>query len=129
MKMIKDKPYIDFTFTGVTTFTEVMDRALVSYRIYNDENVEKLFSIEPPIFSRDDDTIQIGNCSRERKTLFYAEFGMIISENIRSYIVFMFDHHPDIDELIICANDIEPLTVDHLKKVHGEDMDEQYKTH
>jgi len=117
--MTDKKPYIDFTFTGVENFSGTLDKAMISYRIMNQSETDKLYSLEPQIFNKENDVITLGDCTRNDKTLYFLEFGMMIAPSIRSHIVFIFDHKPDVDEMIVAARDLENLTVDNLKKKHG----------
>ncbi|PKL35116.1 MAG: hypothetical protein CVV44_23120 [Spirochaetae bacterium HGW-Spirochaetae-1] len=120
--MTAKKPYIDFTFTGVENFSGTLDKAMISYCIMSQSETEKLYSLEPGIFNKENDTITMGYCTKNDKTLFFLEFGMMIAPSICSHIVFIFDHKPAIDEMIIAARDLENLTVDNLKKKHGNEI-------
>ncbi len=124
--MTSGKPYLDYTFPGVTTFTELLDKTLTSYRIYVHENTREIFSRIPEILNEESDSLTLGSCTRDNKTVFFAEFSLGISTGITSNIVFIYDHFPDLDELIITAKDLESITVQVLQEKHGEsikDMD------
>ena len=122
--MSEKKPYLDFTFTGVHSFTEALDKTLISYRIFEDENISRLYDLEPEILDREKDTITMGSCTRDGKTLFFVEFGLQITESFKSYLLFMCEKRPGMEELQQIASEIEEITVNHLKEVHDKDVDE-----
>lgn len=120
--MTSGKPYLDYTFPGVTTFTELLDKTLTSYRIYTHESTREIFSRVPEILNEENDSLSLGSCSRDNKTVFFAEFSLGISEGITSNIVFIYDHFPSLEELVITARDLEALTVQALKEKHGDSI-------
>jgi|GEM_PF-1119256 len=124
--MTPAKPYLDYTFPGVTTFTELLDQTLTSYRIYTHESTMEVFDQLPDLLDREKDSLTLGSCTRDTQTVFFAEFSLGISEGITSNIVFIYDHFPSLEELKVTALDLEMLTVEALKEKHGDainDMD------
>ena len=118
--MTGTKPYIDHTFTGVSSFTETLDRTLVSYRVLNDDSLDSIFDTEKNILTRDRDTLTLGECSAKGRTLYFLDCGLMVSPDIRSHLVFIFDHRPSGGELRQTARDMEELTVERLKTRHGD---------
>jgi len=122
--MTTGKPYLDYTFPGVTSFTELLDKTLTSYRLYNHESAVVIFDELPEILDKERDTLILGSCTRDEKTVFFAEFSLGISEGIASNIVFIYDHFPNLAELKVTARDLEHLTVEVLKEKHSETVND-----
>jgi len=118
--MSDTKPYLAYEFTGLKPLTESLYKHGIEFEIIPDECGCKVFEIESEILNENDDVIRIGTCSRDGKVLFFAEFGLKITEHARSFITFIYDHHPTLDEIVESARDIEQLTINRLKVVQGD---------
>lgn len=125
--MTQKKPYLDYTFPGVTSFMELLDKTLTSYRIYAHESTREIFNQVPDILNEENDVLTLGSCTRDNKTVFFAEFSLGISTGIVSNIVFIYDHFPSLDELIVTAHDLESLTVEKLKENHADTIRDMEK--
>jgi len=115
--MTRQKPYADYKFIGVKPFTKMLDEAGVNYTLFDDTAIGRLFSEKPDYFNRDEDTICIGKCSHETAGIYFAEFGLRITPSYRSHIVFIFDYHPNEEEIFVTAGDIEGLVAQNLEGV------------
>ena len=115
--MARQKPYADYTFIGVKSFTKMLDDAGIAYTLFEDPAIGRLFSEKPEYFNRDEDTICIGKSSHEQAGIYFAEFGLKITPSYRSHVVFIFDHHPSEEEMFATAGDIEQLVAQHLEGI------------
>ena len=122
--MTKATPYLDYTFPGVTSFIELLDQTLTSYRIYQHESTVQIFNELPDLLDREKDSLVLGSCTRDNQTVFFAEFSLGISNGIASNIVFIYDHFPNLEELKVTALDLEKLTVEALKEKHGDTIND-----
>jgi hypothetical protein len=120
--MAQNKPYADYRFIGVKPFTKMLEDAGVAYTLFNDAAIDRLFAEKAEYFNRAEDTICVGRSSQERAEVFFAEFGLKITPSYRSYIVFIFDHHPTEEDMLITADDIEPLIAKSLENVDPGDI-------
>ena len=114
---LNDKPYVDFMFLGMKSFIEQLDQAGTDYNIIEDKNTDALLNESGFIFNKETDTIKIGRASRGDKDYHFIEFGLKITPNIISYIVFLFYDRPSISDMRTAAADIEPLVNEYLEAV------------
>jgi hypothetical protein len=115
--MTRQKPYSDYKFIGVKSFTKMLEEAGVAFILFEDSVIGRLFSEKPDYFNADGDAIRIGKCSGEQAEIYFAEFGLRITPSFRSHIVFIFDHHPTEDDMLVTAGDIEGLVAQSLEGV------------
>ncbi len=120
--MARQKPYADYKFIGVKPFTTMLDEAGVEYVLFDDTVIGRLFSEKPEYFNRSEDTICIGKSSHEQAGIYFAEFGLRITQSYRSHIVFIFDHHPSEEDMFATAGDIEQLVAQSLEGVNISDI-------
>ncbi len=120
--MEKPKPYSDYTFTGFNSFVKSLHLKNISYDILMDENIETIFKKKSEIIDKSSDCISLGKCFQEDTILYFLEFGIHLKENFRTYITFIFDHHPDIEEMLTVSDDIGPITVKHLSKLQEDEV-------
>ena len=120
--MTRNKPYADYKFIGVKPFTKMLEEAGVAYALFSDAAIDRLFAEKAEYFNRAEDTICIGKSAQEQAGVFFAEFGLKITPSYRSYIVFIFDHHPSEDEMFATVDDIEPLIAKSLENVDVNDL-------
>ncbi len=111
------KSYFEHVFTGLSSFTEVLDRTLVSYRLLSETAADQLFTCERPVLDREKDIVELGNCTSGGKTLFFMDCGVGITEKTRSHVVFLYDHEPSPEELLASGRDMDELAAERLKKV------------
>ncbi len=117
--MPADKPYLEHRFLGVRPFTDYLSDAGVAYALFDDPAIESLFSAKSELLNRGRDSIVIGACTDEGLGVYFAQFGIRITESFLSHVVFVFDHHPRPDELATAADDMEGLI---LQQLDGVDM-------
>lgn len=115
------KPYIDYKLIGVRTFTAALDESKIPYVLFEGDG-DALFDLRAGLFDRETDTIRVGRCTGDGMEAYFAEFGIRITKSYRSHIVFIYDHHPSIDELADTADAIEPLIGEGLASVNPSDL-------
>lgn len=123
--MGNDKPYNLYKFIGVKSFKQLLEEAGVTYHIFDDGSVPRLFSERAEYFNKNEDSIEVGKCLQGGVDVYFAEFGIKITSSFRSYIVFIFDHHPTADDMFATVDDLEPLIQKHLDGVNLEDFKNQ----
>jgi len=109
------KTYIDYKFLGVHSFIETLDKTGTDYRLFDDD-----FSViyrNNPEVAGPEDIIRTGLITRNEQGAFFTEFGIKLTENYYSYIVFIFDHHPAIDELKFIAFELEGIINENLNNI------------
>jgi len=106
--MAPEKPYVHYKFIGVKPFRKLLNESGIRYVDFEDRSVDVLFEKKPDHFKRSEDTISVGKCLQEGADVYFAEFGIKITKSFCSYIVFIFDHHPTVDDMLVTADDIEP---------------------
>jgi dihydrofolate reductase len=116
------KPYIDYQFIGIRSFTALLEEAGRSYEIINDAAIPMLFRERKEYFNSTDDEIVMGKCMHEAAAPYFAEFAIGITPRHKSRIVFVFDHRPTADEMLRTADDIEGLVMSHLERVDFGDI-------
>jgi hypothetical protein len=122
--MATDKPYLEHRFLGVRPFTDYLSEAGVNYTIFDDPAIESLFSRKSELLNRERDSVVIGACTDDGLGVYFAQFGIRITERFLSHVVFVFNHHPRAEELAVAADDMEPLI---LQKLDGVDISEILK--
>jgi hypothetical protein len=120
--MRNDAPYAYNKFIGVKPFTKLLDESGVRYLLFDDESIPRLFRERPEHLKAGEDTIAVGKCVQDNMDVYFAEFGIKITASFRSYIVFIYDHHPVADELLATVDDMEPLIQKSLEGVNLEDL-------
>lgn len=118
--MSETKPYIGYEFTGISPLTESLYKFSIEFIIIQDPKVPEVFIAQPEILNAETDAIRVGKLSRDGKVLYFTEFGLMLGEIARSYVTFIFDHHPTVEEMATAAGDIEALTLERLKAVQGQ---------
>lgn len=112
-----EKPYFEHVFTGLQSFTDVLDKTLVSYRLLPEMPADQLFLCERPVLDREKDSVELGICTSGVKTFFFMDCAVGITEKTRSHVVFLYDHEPSSEELLISARDMDELAAERLKAV------------
>jgi hypothetical protein len=116
--MSSAKPYVDYRFLGVKSFTSALTEQGIAYTLFSDPSIDLLFESRPELLSRDEDSIEIGKCTSGDINVYFVHFGIKITPNFRSYIVFIFDHHPGVADMLSTADELEPLILKHLDGVN-----------
>ena len=118
-----NKPYADYKFVGIKPFIQSLEDADVEYILFpQDRGAENLFNNRPDYFHRGEDSIIVGKCLSGGLEIYFAEFGMKITKSYRSYIVFIYDHHPTSNDILLTADDIERLVAERLDSMQPEDI-------
>ncbi len=120
--MSKGKPYSLHKFIGVKPFKQLLEEAGVTFLLFEDEAVPRLYKERADYFNEAEDSITIGKCLQDGVDVYFAEFGIKITKSFLSYIVFVFDHHPTAEEMLSTADDLEPLIQEHLEGVELDDI-------
>ncbi|MGV7928199.1 MAG: hypothetical protein AB2L13_04700 [Spirochaetota bacterium] len=79
-------------------FTDYLSEAGVSYTIFDDPAIESLFSRKSELLNRERDSVVIGACTDDGLGVYFAQFGIRITERFLSHVVFVFNHHPRAEE-------------------------------
>jgi len=111
------KPYIEHRFLGVRPFTDYLTEAGVGFTLFEDPGAETVFAEKSELLHRDRDSIMIGACTGEGLGVYFAQFGIRITESFLSHVVFIFNHHPRPEELAVAVEDLEPLIMRQLEGV------------
>lgn len=125
--MNEDKPYITYKFTGMKSIQSVFTEGGISTRILQDASIKKIFENNTDLFNSAEDTIELGICSREGKDLYFIEFGISLDGIYKSFFTFMYDHHPNLEEMQKTADDIELVIHQNLLKIKEEMESEKQK--
>lgn len=107
------KSFIDYKFLGVHSFVETLSSSGIDYRLFDDD-FSTLYEKHSGILN-DDDIIRTGLITRAEQGAFFIEFGIKLTKTYSSFIVFIFDHHPLLDE-------VEEVVLS-LEKIIGENID------
>lgn len=102
-----DKPYIDFRFIGVNSFFTVLDNSKNEYRVFEDD-YSSLFRDYSDLIN-EEDTITSGIITQGGEHLFFTEIGLKITKSYMSYFVFIFDHHPVLDDIAFILQRLEDI--------------------
>lgn len=108
-------PYIYFKFLGIHSFISTLDNSATEYTLFQDD-FTGLFTKHEGVL-KEEDTITTGILSREGQQVFFAELGIKITKSFRSYFVFIFDHHPTIDDMDAVVLGLEDLISQNLDKI------------
>jgi len=114
--MIQGKPYFDYKFLGVESFTKALKQSGVSFLPYEDPLVDTIRTGDASFFTNDD-TITLGVCAKDGTDIYFIDFGLLISPNIRSHVVFLYSRKPTLEDVRLTIDDIETLTVEKLETV------------
>jgi hypothetical protein len=123
--MTEQKPYVYYKFIGVKPFTKLLEESGIGYVLFEDPAVRHLYETRSDYFNPADDAIAVGKCTQEGVEVYFAEFGIKITKSFRSYIVFIFDHHPAIGDMEVSASDIDQLVQRNLESVDLEEIQGQ----
>ncbi|MCP4133378.1 MAG: hypothetical protein GY754_20590 [bacterium] len=107
---------MSYKFTGMQPFTSALETAGLEYMILEDENIDRLFKEQEELYNKENDKIYIGRCEKDGEVLYFLEFGVMLETNLRTHVVFIFNHLPTFEEMIETSNDIGPLTIAHLQQ-------------
>ena len=113
-------PYLGYELTGPKKITELLETHGISCTLFEDESVHRLFESHADVLRADRDSLRIGCFRKDEVILFFAEFALRIHDDMTSHISFLFDHHPVLEDLQGCADDMEGIVLTILKKMHDE---------
>jgi hypothetical protein len=102
-----DKPYIDFRFIGVNSFFTVLDNSKNEYRVFEDD-YSSLYRDYSDLLN-EEDSIVSGIITQGGEHVFFTEIGLKITKSYMSYFVFIFDHHPVIDDIAFILKRLEDI--------------------
>ena len=102
-----DKPYINFKFLGINSFFTILENSKNEYRVFEDD-YSSLYTDYKDLLN-EEDTIISGILIQEGEHLFFTEIGLKITKSYMSYFVFIFDHHPVIDDIIFIFQKLEDI--------------------
>jgi hypothetical protein len=120
--MNKENPFIEYKFTGFKSFVKILFENGIKYDIILDTMIEDLFTTQSELINKNNDCISFGKAINENKNIYFLEVGILLKDDLRSYIAFLYDHYPALDELIKTVENIGPLIVENLNRVQEEEM-------
>ncbi|MBN2159045.1 MAG: hypothetical protein JW807_06590 [Spirochaetes bacterium] len=120
--MKRNRPYSGYKFIGVRTFTALLEEAGVRFVLFDDSTAGAIFGKMSDYFNSADDSIITGKCTQEGIDMYFAEFGIKITPSFRSHVVFIYDHHPTLEDLLASAEDIDQLVQKHLDEINPADI-------
>ncbi len=103
-----EKKYIDYRFLGVQSFRETLGKNNVEHRVFDDD-IAPLYEKYAEILNAGEDTVRTGIIIRDGQMIYFAEFGVKLTKSFHAYYVFIFDHHPTLDDLGSVAGELESL--------------------
>lgn len=101
------KPYMDFKFLGINSFLTILENSKNEYRVFEDDYSSLYWDYKDLL--NENDTIISGILSQEGEHLFFTEIGLKITKSYMSYFVFIFDHHPVIDDIVFIFQELEDI--------------------
>ncbi len=110
------KSYIDYKFCGIRSFIASLDETRTEYRLFDDD-LSSLYEKHSELIHLGEDTVVPGIITREDQAAYFTEFGVKITKSYSAYIVFIFDHHPRIQELEEIIVDLESIIQSNIDKV------------
>lgn len=102
-----DKPYINFRFLGVNSFFAVLENSKNEYRVFEDD-YSSLYRDYSDLLNEEDSIIS-GIITQEGGNIFFTELGLKITKSYMSYFVFIFDHHPVIEDMVFILQKLEDI--------------------
>ncbi len=108
-------PYIYFKFLGIHSFISTLDNSDTEYKLYEDD-FSGIHERHEGIL-KEEDTVTSGILTREGQQVFFAELGIKITKSFRSYFVFIFDHHPTMDDMDSIILGLEELISSNLDNI------------
>ncbi len=122
------KPYIDYRFFGVHSFISTLDTAGTDYRLFDDDYAQ-IFIAHGDMLKPGEDTLRSGIVTRDDQTVFFSEFALKLTKNFFAHIVFIFNHHPTMEDLDAIVKDLERIVMENMEKIDinrlAEALDEQ----
>jgi hypothetical protein len=122
----KEKPFIDYKFLGVKSFVESLDEADVEYHLFEEDDYSPLFHSGLDILKEGDSVIS-GIMLRDEDKAFFSQFGLRITKSYLAYIVFIFDRHPAVDDLMGIIEELEEIIMKNLDNIDISDIAEKMK--
>lgn len=110
--------FIDYKFLGVKPFTKTLEENSIEYVLFEDDvPVKSVFDERSQILDKESDIIETGKCLNNNIEVYFAQFGIKITKSYRSYIVFIYDHHPVQEDLIFAADSLENIINEKINSV------------
>ena len=125
--MKENKPYIDFMFLGVKSFTDLLTEGNAEFKLNESGLADKLYETKSDFFKKNQDTIKVGWCTRDGIERYFAEFGLKITDNFESYLIFIYEKEPTIEDLNLTVDDMEGIVNQQLDNVDINTIAEQLK--
>ncbi len=111
---MKKKPYIDCEFAGVHPFIESLEKVEIHYELMDVPEKDKLYKDAGELLNRETDTVFLGKCVKDGKEMFFTDIGINITPSYNSHVVFVFDHQPSKEEILVCVQDMEKIIMQRL---------------
>lgn len=108
-------PYIYFKFLGIHSFIDTLDNSGTEYTLFEND-FPGLFTKHESIL-KDEDTVKTGILTREGQQVYFVELGIRITKSFSSYFIYIFDHHPTMDDMDSIILGLEDLISANLDKI------------
>ena len=105
--MTTTTPYLYFKFLGIKSFIKTLEDSNTKYVLFDDK-YDYLFVKYAGILNSED-TLKSGIITRNDQHIFFTEIGIKITKSYCSYFIYIFDHHPVMDDLEFVINSLEEL--------------------
>ena len=110
------KPYIDYRFLGVHSFISTLDTAGTDYHLFDDD-YSQLFKVHGDILKPGEDTLHSGIVTRDDQTVFFSEIALKLTKNFSAHIVFVYNHHPTVEDLDSIVKDLERIVMENMENI------------
>ena len=96
--MMESSLYIHYRFLGLRSFPEILDESGTPYHIFEDD-LTPLYAHRSTILKEEEDSVITGVIRKQGEEAFFGEFALKITPSFRTHIVFIFDHHPTLEDM------------------------------
>jgi len=113
-------PYIFFKFLGINSFIGTLKDSNTNFTLFKDD-FSPVFEKYSEILNKED-TIATGILSKDDQNLFFAELGIKITKSYTAYFVYIFDHHPTVEDMNLLVEGLEDLVNENLENIDPSEL-------
>ena len=110
------KPYMDYRFLGIHSFISTLDSSGTAYHLFDDDYTP-LFSTHAGILKNGEDTLRSGIVTRDDQSVFFSEFAIKVTKSYSAHIVFIFNHHPTLEDMDAIILDLERIVMENAENI------------
>jgi hypothetical protein len=115
-RIMESSLYIHYRFLGLRSFPEMLDESGTPYHIFEDD-LSTLYEHRSGILKKDEDSVLTGVIRKKGEEAFFGQFALKITPSFRTHIVFIFDHHPTLEDMEGIVNILPDLVARELENV------------